>query len=520
MTALRILLLDDSPADAELCERALRKSGAEFECRRAGDEEQFRALLEEFAPDIVLADFSMPGFGGVQAIRIVRSWRPDVPCILVSGMLGEDLAVEALHGGATDYVLKQQLERLAPAVSRAMAEVESTRARAALENQLQQAQKMEAIGRLAGGIAHDFNNLVTAIRGFADLVADELPPSHPSQPDIDQIRLATDRAAELTSQLLAFGRHQSVDPVVVDLAPRIRALTPMLRRLIGEQTTLETREPAEPVCVAIDPGHLGQILVNLVLNARDAMPGGGTVVVETSATTLSVEAAAEMGAVPGSYGTLTVSDAGVGMDQKTLTHIFEPFFTTKSQGEGTGLGLATVYGHVRSSNGSIRVRSEPGHGTSIDILLPRVPAGAGVDESRLQAGRSPGGGETIMVVEDEAAVRAVASRVLRGAGYAVLEAANADAALALARAHGQPLNLLFTDVVMPGESGRDLAERLAEEQPNLRVLYASGYSDDEIIGERALRRGWEYIAKPYAVSDLLHRVRLIIDRDGAVVEAI
>jgi signal transduction histidine kinase len=520
VTELRILILDDSAADAELCERALRTGGIAFVSRRAEEERKFRALLEEFVPDLVLADYKMPGFGGAQAVDIVHQWRPGVPCILVSGLLGEDLAVEALHSGATDYVLKQHLERLAPAVSRAMAEVQSTRVREALENQLQQSQKLEAIGRLAGGIAHDFNNLLTAIRGFADLVANDLPPTHSAQADIDQILQAADRATKLTSQLLTFGRHQIISPEIVDLAPRVAALTPMLRCLIGEQITLEVRTGAEPVCVAIDPGHLGQILVNLVLNARDAMPGGGTIVVETAAAELfSVAAAAEIDVEPGPYAMLTVSDAGVGMDQDTLARIFEPFFTTKAPGAGTGLGLATVYGHVRQGHGSIRVRSEPGKGTSIAVYLPRVPADTCVGETEHASAPARSGGETILVAEDEESVRAVACRILRGAGYVVLEASNADSALEIARAHGQPLDLLFTDIVMPGGNGLDLAERMVTDQPLLHVLYASGYADSEAIGKRALARGWQYLAKPYSASDLLREVRMIIDRSGVAVES-
>jgi two-component system, cell cycle sensor histidine kinase and response regulator CckA len=513
LVELRVLILDDSPADAELCERALRKGGIEFVSRRAEEERELRTLLEEFVPDLVLADFTMPGFGGTQAVDIVHRWRPGVPCILVSGMLGEDLAIEALHSGATDYVLKQHLERLAPAVSRAMAEVESVRARDALENQLQQAQKLEAIGRLAGGIAHDFNNLVTAIQGFAGLIAGELPATHPAQADLDQIRLAADRAAELTSQLLAFGRHQVVAPEVVDLAPRIEALTPMLRRLIGEQITLEVRAADEPVCVTIDPSHLGQILVNLVLNARDAMPGGGTVVVEAGSADLTAAVAAELGVAPGPYAMLTVTDAGGGMHRATIAHIFEPFFTTKLPGAGTGLGLATVYGHVRQGNGSIRVRSEVGCGTSIEVYLPRVPADAHVVEVEPSVAPARTGDETILVVEDEDAVRAVACRVLRGAGYIVLDAPNAAAALEVARAHGKPLDLLFTDIVMPGGSGRDLAERMVTDQPRLRVLCASGYTDSEAIGAHVLARGWHFLPKPYAAFALLRLVRRILDGD-------
>jgi two-component system cell cycle sensor histidine kinase/response regulator CckA len=519
LSELRVLFLDDSAADAELCERALHKGGIAFVSRLAEEEREFRALLEEFVPDLVLADFAMPGFGGMQAVDIVHRWRPGVPCILVSGTLGEGLAVEALHSGATDYVLKQHLERLAPAVSRAMAEVESTRVREALENQLQQSQKMEAIGRLAGGIAHDFNNLLTAIRGFAELAANEIPPSHPAQADIDQIRQAADRAAKLTSQLLAFGRHQIVAPEIVDLALRVTELTPMLERLIGEQTTLEVRTLAEPVSVAIDPGYLGQIVVNLVLNARDAMPGGGTVVVETAAAEVSsVAAAAEIDVEPGLYAVLTVSDAGVGMDQDTLTRIFEPFFTTKAPGAGTGLGLATVYGHVRQSHGSIRVRSEPGKGTSIAVYLPRVPADTRMVEAEHTSAPARSGGETILVVEDEDSVRAVACRVLRGAGYVVLEAPNADSALEIARAHGSPLDLLFTDVVMPGGNGLDLAERLVTDQPFLHVLYASGYADDVAIGKHERACGWQYLAKPYSASDLLREVQRMLGRDGVAVE--
>jgi len=383
-------------------------------------------------------------------------------------------------------------------------------ARKRLEEQLAQAQKMEAVGRLAGGVAHDFNNLLTVILGSVELLLDGLEPGHPVQPNAEEIRKAGERAALLTRQLLAFSRKQVLLPVVLDLNRVVLDGTRMLRHLIGEDIELLTLPDAPGAGVKADPTQLTQVILNLAINARDAMPHGGTLTVRTANTSFDgAYASTHPDVVPGEYVTIAVSDTGHGIAPEVLPHIFEPFFTTKPPGLGTGLGLATSYGIVEQSGGHITLESVPGHGTTFFVHLPRV--GDMGEESGLRVAGSRGGQETILLVEDEEMVRLVASSRLRAKGYQLLEAANGQEALVLAAAHQGPIHLLFTDVVMPQMGGVELAARLAQTRPDTRVLYTSGYTQDPVVHQGAGGAEDIFLPKPYVGETLTRRVREMLD---------
>ncbi|MBA2457557.1 MAG: response regulator, partial [Gemmatimonadales bacterium] len=380
-----------------------------------------------------------------------------------------------------------------------------------LEEQLRQAQKMEAVGQLAGGIAHDFNNLLTAITGYAELVLMTLGADDPRRPDVQEICHATDRAATLTRQLLAFSRRQVLQPRLIDLHRLAKDVERLLHRLIGENIEVVTLTDAGLGLVKADPSQMEQVLVNLAVNARDAMPGGGRLTIETRNVVLGTEYATGHSMVePGPYVLLAVTDDGTGMDQPTLARVFEPFFTTKGPGRGTGLGLSMVYGIVKQSGGYVWVYSELGRGTTFKIYLPRASGQAVAPEAELSV-TAPGGHETILLVEDEPAVRALAQRVLAARGYSLLVAADGPAALEVAGRHHGGIDLLLTDVVMPGISGRELAQRLLALRPATRVLYITGYTEDTVVRHGLVQAGLAYLEKPFRADLLLTKVRQVLN---------
>jgi two-component system, cell cycle sensor histidine kinase and response regulator CckA len=380
-----------------------------------------------------------------------------------------------------------------------------------LEDRVRQFQKIEAIGRLAGGVAHDFNNLLGVISGFTDLLARDLEPGHRGWRRLEQIRKATDRAAALTRQLLAFSRRQVLQPRVLDLNTLVTEVQEMLKRVIGEHIAIVPVLSPQVGRVKADPGQLEQVIVNLAVNARDAMPGGGKLILETDGAVFDdTFVRNHAGAQPGPYVVLSVSDNGHGMDAEVLSHVFEPFFTTKEAGKGTGLGLATVYGIVKQSGGYITVYSELGRGTTVKVYLPRVEEDPQPLEAA-EAGPPPTGSETILLLEDEGSLREIIREVLEEAGYRVLTAADSREALPLARAHGGPIHILVTDVVMPGLGGREIAEALARERPSTRVLYISGYTDEAIGHHNVLDPGVHFLQKPFSTLALLRKVREVLD---------
>jgi two-component system cell cycle sensor histidine kinase/response regulator CckA len=486
---------------------------------------------------VVLGDAAVTGM--FAADPNIQTRRPkSVLCvpILHSGKLTGVLYLE--NNLATDAFTPERLEVLALLASQiaisienarlyANLELQTERIRAAnislqrevaerkrLETQLLQAQKMEAIGRLAGGIAHDFNNLLTAILGYADLMLTDLAAAAPLRQEIQAIQLAGERAAALTRQLLAFSRQQVLQPELLDLNTIVVILSQLLRRLIGEDIELITLLGPDLGWVKADPGQIEQVVLNLAINARDAMPHGGTVTIETANVELDANYARQhVGVKAGSYVLLAISDTGLGMDAETQSRIFEPFFTTKELGKGTGLGLAMVHGIVYQSGGHIGVYSEVGHGTTFKIYLPRAEERETVARPQPARARAPTGSETILLVEDDPSVRELAHTLLRRYGYAVLEAANGAAALELAQHYLGPIDLVITDVVMPGGlSGPQLVQQLVAQRPRLKVLYMSGYTDNAIVHHGVLDSDLAFLQKPFTPEVLARKVREVLDR--------
>lgn len=692
---LRVLIVDDSPLDAELVLRELRK-GYTPTFSRVDTPETLDTALDEGEWDIVISDYVMPRFSGLNAIARLRKKSCDIPIIIVSGKVGEYAAVETMRAGANDYVIKDSLARLLPAISRELAEVATRRAqreaerrsrqlseamasaslrfletgsisrmaqvlvdncvtltsssfgflydllangdarilavstptpqlaeilghpgeldplsggdtisvvprsecllfgpviaertilcndpsddahflcqreltrsriesflgtplkvggkvvgmiglgnkpggfqelelreleafaqtaalalhsaRAELEHkqameQLRQAQKMEAIGQLAGGVAHDFNNLLTVINGYSTLILHEMPKEDPFRPEVEHILQAGERAADLTHQLLAFSRRQILEPKVINVNLLVRNLEKMLKRLIRENVILNTRLEESIGMVKADPGQVEQIIMNLVVNARDALEYGGIVTIETADAELDEAFVREnRGAIAGSYVMLAVHDNGTGMTEEVKRKIFEPFFTTKAQGRGTGLGLATVYGIVKQSGGYIQVSSEPGHGSQFRVFLPRENSEAHTDHDRTRLA-GPRGSETVLVVEDEHGVLNLAVRTLRGRGYNVLQASSPSAAVEIFRQNRAMIDLVLSDVVMPDRSGPKLAEELRELYPELKILFMSGYTDDSIVPQELTGDRTAFILKPFSPDALASKVREIL----------
>jgi two-component system, cell cycle sensor histidine kinase and response regulator CckA len=643
-TPLRVLLLDDDPIDAELNIAALQEGGYDCHWRRVDRRETYVQALAVADFELVLSDYSLPDFDGLTALKLFLQRGLQLPFVLVSGNIGEEVAIESLKAGATDYVLKSRLERLAPVVTRALHEkeellrrksaeealrrserdlrslienapygifradmegrfldvnpalvkmlgyslpaellatdpqrdvfldpvqarqlkelgesqrsfeglefewkrrdgssvvvrlsgrpvvnregnvvsfevmAENVTERRALEEQLRHAQKMEAIGRLAGGVAHDFNNLLMVIIGYTELLRENLPKDGDQRGYADAVWNAGKKATLLTSQLLAFSRKQVISPRVLDLNAVLQEVDRMLPRLIGEDVQLSIVQGANLATVKADPGQMEQVIMNLCVNARDAMPRGGKLTIETDTVKIDSDTARRIGASsPGTFVMLSVTDNGAGMDAQTQSRIFEPFFTTKEKGKGTGLGLATVYGIVKQSGGYITVESELGRGSRFDVYLPAIERSADSKTPIVATELPSRGSETVLLVEDEDAVRSLVREVLRGRGYQVLEAQKSAEALEICNTHPGPIDLLVTDVVLPQISGRALAQQLNPARPEMKVLYISGYTDDKMLQHGI--PGAAFLQKPFSSDVLARTVRNMLDSKNGILRS-
>jgi two-component system, cell cycle sensor histidine kinase and response regulator CckA len=505
---LAVLLVEDREDDADLIRRCLIRGGYDPQITRVETEGEFRGALAASRWDVILSEYTLADFNCQGALEALRSSEADIPFIALSGTVSEETILTLLHSGAGDYVMKNNMARLPSAVDRAIRETEGRRHRERLENQLQQAMKMEAIGRLAGGVAHDFNNLLTVIAGCAQLA---LLEDNPARSVLEEILLAADRASGLTRQLLAFSRQQSLEPQVFDINKLVRVMEKLLRRLIGEDILVVSRIAETPLSVKADPGQLEQVLLNLAINSRDAMPTGGKIILSTFRQRLDGSSATLQGLPAGDYCGISVSDNGTGISAEALPHIFEPFFTTKSEGTGTGLGLATAYGIVQQSCGAIHAQSEEGMGTTMTVLLPSSAVHAAALVS--PAVETPDSGtETILIAEDDDTVLRLVSRSLSASGFQVIEADSGEAALERLHAQGPAgVDALITDVVMPGISGTVLAARATELLPQLKVLFMSGYTEDVIRHHGVLRENVAYLQKPFAPSELVRKIRQLLD---------
>ncbi|MBI5239521.1 MAG: response regulator [Elusimicrobia bacterium] len=487
----------------------------EFSWRLAKDGAEALQALAGEPPDLVLLDWMLPAVPGPAVLKAIRAHprtRGAGVLVVTAKSAPNDTAL-ALEAGADDYLCKPFDERVLLARLRSLARRQQ--ALRAVEAQLRQSQKLETIGLLAGGVAHDFNNMLTAIKGFADFLVRSLEPGTAQRDDAEEILKAADQAASLTRQLLAFGHKQPQGPVVCDLNQTVQDMAKMLRRLLGEDISLTTTlDPALGLLRAA-PGQLVQVIANLAVNARDAMPQGGRLAIATAEAALPPEFfQAHPDLRPGPYVLLSVSDSGQGMDAGVLPRIFEPFFTTQDRGRGTGLGLSLVRDIVRQHGGEILVHSEPGAGSRFEVYLPRAEQ-AERPAAAPSAGRPSPGTETVLLVEDDEMVRRLACRMLQAGGYRVLAARDADEAVRRLQEAGETAHLLLADVVLPGLDGRELARRLLARLPGLKVLFISGYNDDTLLRHGVRGSDAALLLKPFTQETLTAKVREVLDSHGA-----
>jgi two-component system cell cycle sensor histidine kinase/response regulator CckA len=513
MKKTRILIVEDENIVALDIEQGLVRRGYEVPAVTDSGESAIR-LSGLLKPDLILMDIQLKGeMDGIAAAARIRDLY-SIPVLFLSANSDEATLQRSKGSEPVGYVLKpfdeQELHTAIEITLHKYKAQEQILHRT--EEQLRQAQKMEAIGRLAGGVAHDFNNILSVILSYSDMLMENLRPGEPMRNDLEEIQKAGIRAASLTRQLLAFSRQQVLEPRNLNLNEVMIGIEKMLKRMMGEDVQMRFFPKADLDICYVDPGQIEQVLMNLVVNARDAMPQGGQLTIETSNIVLDEPYVAQHpGSSVGAHVVLSVTDTGTGMDKDTQLRIFEPFFTTKPVGEGTGLGLSTVYGIVKQSGGSVWVYSEVGQGTTFKIYFPRsLKENTEVPAAKLSGSKSVGT-ETVLLVEDEDQVRTLMSGILKRAGYHVLEANNGGEALLICEQHGGTIHLLLTDVVMPRMNGRQLSDRLIKLRPDLRVLFISGYTKNAIIHHGMLDSGIHFLSKPITPEPLLRKVRQVLD---------
>ncbi len=511
-----ILLIDDEESLLESMADYLEDR--DYQILRAENGRVGIEVFDRHRPDLVFTDLRMPELGGLDVLRHITEISPETPLLVVSGTGRISDSVEALRLGAWDFLLKP-IEDLSivshaieSALERARLRRENRSYQKSIEEQLHQARKMEVVGLLVGGVVHDFNNMLCAISGNAELLLADLSAEDPQLESIEQILDATQRAANLTQQLLAFSRKQVIVPKTLNLSHLIMGLHAMMARLIGDDIVLKTIPQKRIGLVRIDPSQIEQIVLNLAINARDAMPDGGDLVIETANVELDADfCAGYTAAIPGSYVMLMASDTGIGMDAETQACAFEPFFTTKEPGRGTGLGLATVLDIVERYGGAVEISSEVDDGSVFRVYFPRVTAEVEPHSPTEVSSVPKGGTETVLLVENDDNMRYLARKILRHLGYQVLTADSGDAALTLVEHYDGSIDLLLSDVVMPQMNGRTLAAKLSEQHPGLRVLFTSGYPHDVIACHGMFDEGVCFIGKPYSVKLLASRIRAVLD---------
>lgn len=499
---LQVLLVEDCADDAELTLRSLASPNYEIRSARVETEEGFASALRGEPWDIVICDFHMPRFSGLKAIEVLKQLGVDLPLIIVSGTIGEELAVSALKAGAQDYLMKDNLTRLRSAVERELRDFKNRSQLRESEAKLLQAQKMEVVGRLAGGIAHDFNNLLAVILIYCDRILENLEPDHTAYRDVQHIRSAGDNAAALTRQLLAFSRKQVLEPKLLQLDQVIEQMLPMIRSLLTESILLKVNLDSAAAMVEVDPTQIQQVIMNLAVNAKDAMPQGGELTIATSR---------QEG---GSYIRLSVSDTGFGMTPDVRAKIFDPFFTTKGPNKGTGLGLSTVFGIVAQSHGYITVESELDCGATFHVFFPsKTPSEDLSSPSKKSAEQKPAalaqGSGSVLLIEDRENLRELLVQALTKQGYEVVFPKTASEAIALIKGP-KNFDLLVTDVVMPEISGFDLAEMMNEKSPDARILFISGYVDSDLEDYGWMDDRSIFLQKPFSVHQFLCKIDEIL----------